>query len=96
MLSLSVFVYICTYLYFCSILEEERGNKKIIFKLYRNDQLGKNNSQGRGGGRQKRRKRYRREGEDIKEETLELPQEKKNLRLHLFLHLFTSSPRRKE
>lgn len=74
---ISICVCIHLHLYFCSVLEEERGNKKIIFKLYRNYQLGKNNSQGRGGGRQKRRKRYRREGEDIKEETLELPQEKK-------------------
>lgn len=33
-----------------------------------NHQLGKKTSQGMDGGRQKRRKRYRREGEDIKEE----------------------------
>jgi len=68
MLSVSLFVYICTYLYFCSAVEEKRGNKKIIFKLYHDDHLGKKNSQSVGGGRQKRRKRYRREREDIKEE----------------------------
>lgn len=54
------------FLYSFKKKKKKRRIKKTIFKLYMNDDLGKKNSQGRGGGRQKRR--YKGEGKDIKEE----------------------------